>query len=92
MRLRSQKYVRKQEHLLYVYILEHEIKDICLADSWEEALTKSKSKTVLTIMPLEHGFKGDGYCMISEQDILGEKQNRRKQKKFTSKDFIADIS
>ena len=73
-------------------MIEHEIKDICLADSWEEALTKAKNKTVLIIMPLEHGFKGDGYCLISEQDILGEKQNRRKQKKFTSKDFIADIS
>ena len=73
-------------------MIEHEIKDICLADSWEEALTKAKNKTVLIIMSLEHGFKGDGYCLISEQDILGEKQNRRKQKKFTSKDFIADIS
>ncbi len=73
-------------------MIEHEIKDICLADSWEEALTKAKNKTVLIIMPLEHGFKGDGYCLISEQDILGEKQNRRKQKKFTSKDFIADIT
>ena len=73
-------------------MIEHEISDICLADTWDEALIKAKNKTVLTIMPLEHGFKGDGYCLISEQDILGEKQNRRKQKKFTSKDFIADIS
>ena len=73
-------------------MIEHEINDICLADTWEETLLKAKNKTVLTIMPLEHGFKGDGYCLISEQDILGEKQNRQKQKKFTSKDFIADIS
>lgn len=73
-------------------MIEHDIKDICLADNWEEAIAKAKNKTVLTVMPLDHGFKGDGYCLISEQDILGEKQNRRKQKKFTSKDFIADIS
>ncbi|MBE6468122.1 MAG: transcription-repair coupling factor [Alphaproteobacteria bacterium] len=73
-------------------MIEHEINDICLADTWEEALLKAKNKTVLTIMPLEHGFKGNGYCLISEQDILGEKQNKSKQKKFSSKDFIADIS
>ncbi len=73
-------------------MIEHEIKDVCHADTWDEAFIKSKNKVVLIIMPLEHGFKGDGYCLISEQDILGEKQNKSKQKKFTSKDFIADIS
>ncbi len=71
---------------------EFEIPDLTFTENWAEALQKSKDKVVLTVMPLEHGFKGEGYCLISEQDILGEKQNRRKQKKFTSKDFIADVS
>ncbi len=71
---------------------EYEIPDLIFADTWEQACLKSKTKVVLAIMPLEHGFKGDGFCIISEQDILGEKQNRRKQKKFTSKDFIADVA
>lgn len=39
-----------------------------------------------------HGFKGDGWCLISEQDILGERQNRKHGKKVTAKDFIADVS
>ena len=71
---------------------EYQITDLTFADDWKSAVEKSKNKVVLIVMPLEHGFKGDGFAIISEQDILGEKQNRRKQKKFTSKDFIADVA
>lgn len=46
----------------------------------------------MTVMNLAHGFRGDGFCLISEQDILGERQNRRVAKKVTAKDFIADVS
>ena len=70
---------------------EYEIPDLTFADTWSDTLLKAKTKTVLAVMPLEYGFKGDGFCIVSEQDILGEKQQRRKQKKFTSKDFIADV-
>lgn len=77
---------------LFSLMSEYEIPELTFADTWQEALQKASSKTVLTLMPLAHGFKGEGLCLISEQDILGEKQNRRKQKKFTSKDFIADVS
>lgn len=76
---------------LFSLMNEYNISDLTFAESWEKALAKSSSSVVLTVMPLEHGFKGEGLCLISEQDILGEKQNRRKQKKFTSKDFIADV-
>lgn len=76
---------------LFSLMSEYEISDLTFAESWEQALSKSSSHIVMIIMPLEHGFKGEGLCLISEQDILGEKQHRRKQKKFTSKDFIADV-
>ncbi len=76
---------------IFSLMSEYEIPELTFAETWEEALLKAKTKTVLIIMPLEHGFKGEGLCLIAEQDILGEKQNRRKQKKFTSKDFIADV-
>ena len=71
---------------------EYQYTNITLADSWKETLSKSEHQTVLTIMPLAHGFKGDGYLLVSEQDILGERQNRRHTKKVTAKDFIADVS
>lgn len=71
---------------------EHEIKDLTFADSWEDALSREASKTVMLILNLSQGFKGDGWCFISEQDILGERQHRKTSKKITSKDFIADVA
>lgn len=70
---------------------EYGNQELTFADNWQEALSKSSNKTVLIIMPLAHGFKNHEFLLISEQDILGERQNRR-HKKITSKDFIADIS
>lgn len=77
---------------IFSLMSEYEITGVTFAENWHEALNKAQGKTVMAVMPLDHGFKGDGYALISEQDILGEKQNRRKQKKFTSKDFIADVA
>ena len=71
---------------------EYDIPDLTFADDWNSAVEKSQNKVVMIVMPMDHGFKGDGFVVISEQDILGEKQNRRKNKKFTSKDFIANVA
>lgn len=62
------------------------------AENWEEALLKAQSNVVLAIINLPHGFRTDEFCLISEQDILGPRQNRRQTRKVSSKDFIADIS
>ena len=76
---------------LFSLMSEYGITDITFAETWEEALAKSASKVVMMVMPLDNGFKGQNWCLISEQDILGEKQNR-KNKKIKAKDFIADVS
>lgn len=61
---------------------EYGIDELALADDWHEALSKAgHKKTALIIMNLAHGFKGAGWCLISEQDILGERQNRRTAKR-----------
>lgn len=70
---------------------EHEIKDLSFADNWDEAREKDLSKTVMVVLNLSQGFRGDGLCFISEQDILGERQHRKTVRKASSKDFIADV-
>lgn len=78
---------------LFSLMSEYGIENLVLADSWHEAEQKAAlQKVVLMLMNLPHGFRGDGFCLISEQDILGERQNRKTSKKVTSKDFIADVS
>jgi len=71
---------------------EHCINNLVLSDNWTEALANADNHIVLIVMPLPHGFKGFGLCIIAEADILGEKLTRRKPKKASSQDFIADIS
>ncbi len=77
---------------LFSLMSEHGLTDFSFADNWEDAQKREKSKTVMVLLNLSHGFKGDGLCLISEQDILGERQNRKHTKKVTAKDFIADVS
>lgn len=85
-------YSQGSRERLFSLMSEYSIADLAVADTWKEAEDKAKLKrVVLVLMNLPHGFKGDGYLLISEQDILGEKQ-RRKAKKVTAKDFIADVS
>ncbi len=75
---------------VFSLLSEYGATDLTFAENWDETLSKPH-KTTLVLMPLPHGFKGEGWCVISEQDILGERQNRR-TKKITAKDFIADVS
>ena len=85
-------YSQGSRERLFSLMNEYGIKNAAVADNWQEAISKAElGRVVLICMNLPHGFKGDGYVLISEQDILGEKQ-RRKSKKVTAKDFIADVS
>lgn len=71
---------------------EYGAENLTLSETWADSLKKAENNVALTIMPLAHGFKSDDLLLISEQDILGERQNRRHAKKVTAKDFIADVS
>ena len=81
---------------LFSLMSEHDINDITFAESWKEAEEKARhKKVVMMLLNITHGFrslneKQGGLCLISEQDILGERQQHR-SKKVSSKDFIADI-
>lgn len=77
---------------LFSLMAEHGISDVRFVEDWDELLNTPKNKTAVAVLNLAHGFRGEGWCVITEQDILGERQNRRVSKKVTSKDFIADVS
>ncbi len=77
---------------LFSLMSEYGITDITFAQNWNEAVSKAKNQIVLVVGNLARGFRGEGWCLISEQDILGERQHRRVSKKVTSKDFIADVA
>lgn len=71
---------------------EYGIKDLVTAQNWAQAVKSAAAqKIVLLLADLANGFRDGEFCLISEQDILGERQHR-KTKKVTSKDLISDIS
>lgn len=72
---------------------EYGIKDLYFAQSFDEAIKQANVKKIaLIILNLEHGFKNDELCIITQTDILGERKDRKQTKKISKQDFIADIS
>lgn len=78
---------------LFTMMSEYGIKDAVFAQTYDEALKKAEQKKiVLLILEIEHGFKDQDLCLITETDILGARKNRKIKKKVTAENFIADIS
>ena len=85
-------YAEGSRERLFNLMNEHGIKNVVLAGDWAQASQLATTKKIaLVLADLAHGFRDKEWCLISEQDILGERQHR-KAKKVTSKDFIADVS
>lgn len=76
---------------------EHGIEGLRLVDSWNDLWMglphreAPRNDVFLVVLSLDVGFKGEGLCVISEQDILGDKQARKVRRK-ASEEFIADVS
>lgn len=78
---------------LFTLMNEYGIKNLTFAETYAEALQKTKQKKiVLAISELEHGFRDGSLCLVTETDILGIRQNRKNKKKISAENFIADIS
>lgn len=71
---------------------EYDIQNTISVDNWQAALNiATQKKIALVLADLAHGFRDKQFCIVTEQDILGERQHR-KARKVTAKDFIADVS
>ena len=71
---------------------EYQIKNIVSAESYNDALKYcAQKKIALVVLDIEHGFKTDEFCVLSEADIFGVRQNRR-VRKVKAEDFIDDVS
>ena len=85
-------YTQGSRDRLAKLMAEHQINDLVLCDSWFDAHRYTQQKKIaLIIAELPHGFRDNAYCIVSEQDILGERQHR-KVRKINAKNFIEDIS
>ncbi len=71
----------------------HEITNIKLCDTFDEAI-KAKSGTIaLVTLPLERGFINDRIVVVTEQDILGDRLIRKtKSRKRKADAFLREVS
>ena len=72
---------------------EHATGGLVLADRWAEVEAAPPAALVLVTVPIERGFRTPDLCVISEQDILGDRLAQPRHKKARkAENFIADAS
>ena len=71
---------------------EHGLLGGWLADDWGHVLEGGAEFPALAVVHLERGFISDDLCLITEQDILGDRLNRHAHKKIRAENFIAEAS
>jgi len=78
---------------LAAMLRDHAIAPVAAAETWAEAEAADADALVLAVVPLERGFRAPGFCVISEQDILGDRLAQPRRKKARkAENFIADAS
>lgn len=71
---------------------EHGLGPLALIDSWTAAQGLAKGVIGVAVLGLERGFVTADICVISEQDILGERLSRPGKRKISAENFIADVT
>jgi len=72
--------------------VEHGLIDCWLAEGWTEVNQRDANCAALVELHLDHGFVADDLCVITEQDILGDRLNRQQHRKVRAENFIAEAS
>ena len=74
-------------------LLDHGVKRLAAADSWQEALGIAAGGSVtLTVLPLDHGFTAPDVAVLTEQDMLGDRLVRRAKRKKSSDAFLQELA
>jgi len=66
---------------------------VTTVDAWAEVGALPAEVLAVVAVPIEHGFRAPGLCVIAEQDILGDRLAQPRRKKARkAENFIADAS
>jgi transcription-repair coupling factor (superfamily II helicase) len=77
---------------LATILRDHGLAAIADADSWTAIQDRDAALTNIIVLPLEEGFETDLLCVITEQDILGDRLIRRARKNRKAADVIQELS
>jgi transcription-repair coupling factor (superfamily II helicase) len=78
---------------LAAMLRDHGSASVKTAETWAEVEALPMVTLPVVMVPLERGFRAPGLCVISEQDILGDRLAQPRRKKARkAENFIADAS
>jgi transcription-repair coupling factor (superfamily II helicase) len=71
---------------------DHGLKNYERLDSADAIAALPKSALGLLVLPLENGFETEALCVLSEQDLLGERIIRRRRSNKRADSFVEELS
>ena len=64
---------------------DHGVENLRKAENWAQAEKLPQNAPAMIVLPFEHGFETDGFAILCEQDVLGDRLARtRKRRKASS--------
>jgi transcription-repair coupling factor (superfamily II helicase) len=74
-------------------LADHNAPTLTEADSWQSAQgITAKGQAAMIVLPIDHGFTSADLCLISEQDMLGDRLVRRQRRKKSADAFLAELA
>ena len=70
---------------------EHGAESLSTVDDWPAA-QDLPAAAALAVLPMEHGFVSPALTVVAEQDILGDRLNRRQRRRVKPEEFLADAA
>lgn len=71
---------------------DHGFNELTRIEHFVQAAALPLATAALAVVALDHGFEAPGFAIIAEQDILGDRLVRRRNKKRSAADFIAEAT
>jgi transcription-repair coupling factor (superfamily II helicase) len=84
-------YTRGARERLSGLLEDHGLKAHKPVETWQDALA-SKTQPALLVLPLDHGFTTADVAVLTEQDMLGDRLVRRRQKRKAAAAFLQELA
>ncbi|MFQ5535206.1 MAG: transcription-repair coupling factor [Sphingomonadales bacterium] len=85
-------YSRGSRDRLLTVLGDHGIPDLTVCRNWREVEAQPAQAAALIVLRIEDGFETDGFAIITEQDILGDRLIRKPRRRARAEKFISGVS
>ncbi|MEO1065784.1 MAG: transcription-repair coupling factor [Pseudomonadota bacterium] len=73
-------------------LADHGLNDVVSCSDWTAVSGLKQGDTGLIVLPLETGFETPDVCIVSEQDVLGDRLVRKSKRRRKDADFISEVA